>query len=85
MRQSFGIVTQSNPIYAIGASVMLGRTQRVSLTIGEAVGKVSRLSGDRLVNNEPVPLKVGDQITTTAVPTASRYMWRPFISLSYNF
>jgi hypothetical protein len=73
---SLGVaIKDSNPVYVLGPSVILGRRQRTVLSVGISGGQVTRLSG----------IKLGDAVSGDQVPTAKVFRYGFYFGLSYNF
>jgi hypothetical protein len=73
---SLGVALKnSNPLYVLGPSIVIGRRQRTVITAGIAGAQVTELNG----------LKVGDPFNGTTVPTEKTFRLGWFVGLSYNF
>jgi hypothetical protein len=73
---SFGVgLKDNNPVYLLGLSFIVGRSERSVFTLGIAGGQVTRLSGTAL----------GEKITADQPPTEKVFRTRPMIGFTYNF
>jgi hypothetical protein len=73
---SFGVALKdNNPVYLLGLSFIVGRSERSVFTLGIAGGQVTRLSGTAL----------GEKITADQPPTTKVFRTRPMIGFTYNF
>jgi hypothetical protein len=73
---SFGVALKdNNPVYLLGMSFIIGRSQRSVFTVGLSGGQVARLSGAAL----------GQTINADQPPTTKVFRTRPMIGFTYNF
>jgi hypothetical protein len=73
---SLGVALKdSNPLYLLGPSVVIGRRQRTVITAAIAGGQVNRLSG----------LNLGDTVTDAQPKTEKVFRYGFLLGLTYNF
>jgi len=73
---SFGVALKdNNPVYLLGLSFIVGRSERSVFTLGIAGGQVTRLSGTSL----------GQKVVSDQPPTSKVFRTRPMIGFTYNF